>query len=124
MILNEDNFLLWAAHHYDMKKSSSDEEFQKDLKRLVFLKKLFIRYEKNDDLQVRLILNHIIILYNCFGSAATPMLFMRLESHHHYLKPFLIFLGYLTDTVSYNNITINTKDIYMDGKIIHELRKI
>lgn len=124
MILNDDNFFLWAAHHYDLKKSSSHEEFNQDLKKIVFLKKLFVRYEKNNDLQIRLILNHIIILYNCFEVAATPMLFLKLEDYHHYLKPVLMFLGRLPKTVEYDNKIINTDDIPMDANIINELRKI
>jgi hypothetical protein len=124
MNLTDDNFIIYAAKCYDMKKSSSDEEFQKDLKRLVFLKKLFVRYEKNDDLQIRLILNHIIILYNCFGIGATPMLFFRLEGYHHVLKPFIMFLGFLPDKVTYDGIVINTKEILLDPKIVSELRKI
>jgi hypothetical protein len=66
MILNDTNFLLYAAKAYDVKKSSGAEEFYEDLKRFQYLKRLFKRNEETDDLKIRLILNHIIVLYNCW----------------------------------------------------------
>ena len=82
MILDEKSFLLIAAKNYDMKRSSGVEEFYDDLKRFQYLKRLFKRYEDDGDLRIRLILNHIVVLYNCFGSAATNMLFYKLKEHH------------------------------------------
>ncbi len=79
MVLDESTFMLYAAKHYDMKKAASTEEFYDDLKRFQYLKRLFRRYEEFDELKVRLILNHMIVIYNCFGLAGTPMLFLRLE---------------------------------------------
>jgi len=67
MVLNENNFTIFAAKHYDQRKAASVDEFYDDLKRFQYLKRLFKRYEEDDDLKVRLILNHLIVLYNCFG---------------------------------------------------------
>ena len=65
--LTEKNFLLYCASHYDNAQYISTEEFLEDLNRIKYIKKLITRYVENDDLKERLILNHIIILNNCFG---------------------------------------------------------
>jgi hypothetical protein len=124
MVLNEDTFLLFAAKNYDMKRAVSTEEFYDDLKRFQYLKRLFRRYEDMDDLKIRLILNHIIILYNCFGPATTVMLFMKLEEYHKYLKPIVLYLGYMPEIIEYGEKRIISSDISLDEKIVRELRQI
>lgn len=124
MILNESNFMLYAAKCYDVKKSSGAEEFYEDIKRFQYLKRLFKRYEEADDLKVRLILNHVIVLYNCFGPEATNMLFFKLREYHSMLKPFVLFLNYLPETIQYEGGILHTSDIGLDPYIVQELRKI
>ena len=124
MNLSEESFMFYASKYYDMRQVVSFEEFHNDIKRFQYLKKLFRRYKKNNDLKIRLILNHIIIIYNVFGPEATNLLFMKLEEFHEYLKPFIVFLSYMPDTIEYDDMTINSTDIPMDIKIIEELRKI
>lgn len=75
--LTEDNFIRYAMNHYDNPGCHSIIEFEDDLRRFLYLKKLFNRYTYEGDLKERLILNHIIVLYNIFGSALTDMLFLK-----------------------------------------------
>lgn len=124
MILDEKSFILLAAKNYDMMRSSGVEEFYDDMKRFQYLKRLFRRYDEDNDLKIRLILNHIIVLYNCFGNSATNMLFYKLKEYHKYLKPFIVFLNYMPEVIEYENVIIYNSDIDMDIKIIEELRKI
>ena len=124
MILDEKSFLIYAAKHYDLKRSSGVEEFYDDLKRFQYLKRLFKRYEEDNDIRLRLILNHVIVLYNCFGDAATNMLFFKLKEYHKYLKPFIIFLNYMPEHIEYENEIILNSNIPMDQRIIEELRKV
>ena len=124
MILDETSFLIYAARHYDMKKSSGIEEFNDDLKKFQYLKRLFKRYEENGDLKVRLILNHLIILNNCFGPYATNLLFFKLKDQHQYLKPFVMFLNYMPDVIEYEEVRLLNSDIPLDLNIVKELRKI
>jgi len=108
--LDEVSFTLYAAKHYNSAGSLDTDEFFNDLKRFKYLKRLFNKYEENGELKERLILNHIIIIYNVFGvTPATRMLFFRLEEHMRYLEPFLEFLGYLPKEVK--NIGFFAKDI-------------
>lgn len=125
--LNEDNFLLCAAKWYDNPQCFDTVEFYDDIKRFKYLKRLFGKYAEFGDLKEQLILNHIIILYNVFGEAATKMLFMKLEGYHHYLKPFIVLLGYMPDKIEHigaDDRTIYSSDITMDQHIINVLRKI
>ena len=124
MKLEEDSFLLYAAKYYDIRMAASAEEFYDDLKRFQHLKRLFKRYDEDDDLKIRLILNHLTVIYNCFGAEATPMLFFKLEDYHEALKPFVIMLGYMPEVVEYGNNKIISSEIPLDPKIVKELREL
>jgi len=124
MILNDTNFMLYAAKAYDVKKSAGADEFYEDLKRFQYLKRLFKRNEETDDLKIRLILNHIIVLYNCFGLEATNMLFFKLKEYHPQLKPFVLFLNYMPDSINYEETIVRSSDIPLDPSVVRELRNI
>lgn len=126
--LDETNFLLYAAKHYDNPACYDTLEFYEDLNRFKYIKRLFSRYEETGELKERLILNHITILYNLFGvPAATRMLFFKLKGFYHCLVPFLVLLNYLPDKVvgiGIDNKTIITSDIILDPGVVNALRKI
>jgi hypothetical protein len=124
MKLEEDSFLLYAAKYYDIRMAASADEFYDDLKRFQHLKRLFKRYEEDDDLKVRLIINHLTVIFNCFGAEATPMLFFNLEDYHKSLKPFVIMLGYMPDIIEYGSNKIISSEIPLDEHIIRELRAL
>jgi hypothetical protein len=126
--VDEFNFLLYAAKHYDNPQCYDTVEFYDDLKRFKYIKRLLNRYLEEGDLKERLILNHIIILNNVFGAhATTKMLFLKCKGMESQLKSFLSFLGILpekVENIGIENRTINIKDIQEDIKILLELRKI
>jgi len=124
MKLDESTFLLYAAKSYDNPHCHDETEFEEDLKRFQYIRKLLNRYIQCGDLKERLILNHIIIIYNCFGPNATNMLFMKLEEYHGLVKPFVEFLNYLPEKIEYNGTVINTDDINSDEKIKIKLKEI
>lgn len=117
-ILNEKNMLLYAAKHYYNPRFSDIEEFHEDLKRFKYIKRLVNRYLDDGDLAERLILNHIIVIFNVFGiEPALKMLEVRLDERHWpVIKPFLIFLKYITNE-QYIGIS-------MDEKVVEALRRI
>jgi len=120
--LNENNFLLFAMNHYDNPQCHSLEEFDEDLKKFLYLKKLITRYKKDNDLKDRLILNHIIVLYNVFGANATRMLFYKVDKDYwDVLTTFLLYLGHMPETIPEYGIVLS--DIKLDEKIIAVLRK-
>lgn len=126
-IIDENNFILFAAKHYDNPQCHDTSEFYDDLKRFKYLKRLFGKYQESGELKERLIINHIIILYNVFGDATTRMLFFKLEGYYSYLKPFLVLLNYMPDkvvNVGPDNKVIHSSDILMDKHIVEVLRTI
>lgn len=92
--LNESNYLLFAIKFYDNPQAVTREDFESDLKRIRYIKRLLKRYKNTGDLKVHLILNHLIILFNVFGEAVIPLLFYHLEKDlWSAIKSFLIFLN-------------------------------
>ena len=121
--LNESNFLLYAMHHYDNTQCYSLTEFEEDLKKILYLKKLLSRYKNNGELRERLILNHIIVLYNIFGDSATRMLFYKVEkSCWDVLVTFLVYLDRMPETIPEYGIILS--EIKLDETVIATLRKI
>ena len=115
MNLDESNFILYAAKYYDNINCSSYDEFEDDLKRIKYLKKLFKKYRDTGELKVRLILNHLIILYNVFEhTACTNMLCFKLFDYLDLLKPFLIFLSFWPNTKNITVGNVTTPDCYIN----------
>ncbi len=126
--LDDSNFILYCAKHYDNPQCHDTEEFYEDLRRIKYIKKLITRYIITGELKERLILNHIIILNNVFGPHhLCRILFLKMEKQLKYVKPFLIMLDILPERV--NNIgkegkIFVTDEIEMDSIIVEALRKI
>ncbi len=116
--LNDKNLFLYAAKHYRTNKLADADEFNEDLKRFKYIKRLLNRYLETDELPERLILNHLIVVFNVFGiEAALNILEFKLEDKHWpVMKPFLIFLNYIKND-KYTGIT-------MDPEVVNVLRKI
>jgi hypothetical protein len=91
--VTNENYVLYAAKHYSNCECESDDDFFADLKRIKYIKRLLKKYEESGDLKERLILNHIIVLFNLFGQEATVrLLFFKLTDYSSSLKPFLEYL--------------------------------
>jgi len=91
--LNEDNYLLFAIKFYDNPQAVTKDDFEDDLKRIKYIKRLLKRYQNNGELKTHLILNHLTVLFNVFNEATVPLLFYNLEKDlWPSIKSFLIFL--------------------------------
>ena len=91
--LNEDNYLLFAIKFYNNPHALTKDDFEDDLKRIKYVKRLLKRYKNTGVLKTHLILNHLTVLFNVFDDAATPLLFYNLEEDlWPAVKSFLIFL--------------------------------
>lgn len=101
--LTKDNWIMFAMKHYDNPTSVTYEDFEEDLNRFKYIKRLFKRYETTGELKTHLILNHIILIYNAFGDAATPLLFFRIEATYWcIIKAFMLFLNRLPESLNKN----------------------
>lgn len=115
--LTEDNFVLYAMKNYDNPSCRGLTEFNDDLKKFRYLKRLFRKYKAGSGLKERLIINHIVVIYNLFGiEAATKMLFFKIDKKHWpQLKSFLVFLN----VMPFDNLLVE-----QDEKVLESLRKI
>ena len=115
--LNKDNFLIFAIKYYDNPTSSTEEDFHEDLKKFKYVKRWLKKYHETGDMNSHLLLNHIIIIFNCWNDAAVPMFFYKLE--HSYWQYIKTFLSYLHRIPEYPHTFIN--DIPDDINILKEL---
>lgn len=128
MNITNDNFLFFTMKAYTA-KNYVVSEFEEELKRIKYIKRLIKKYKASGDLKERLILNHIIILANVFGvEPAVKMLFFKLDNDDYdVLKSFLLFLQYLPDDKIIYGIdgqNVHLADITIDPKVSRSLQVI
>jgi|TARA_Y100000356_G_C11147722_1_gene228928 hypothetical protein len=95
--ITKDNWLQFAKDNYDNSSLDRDVEFEEDLKRFKYLKRLFRKYHTTGEVKIRLIINHIIVLQNVFGAdvAVTLLLFKIEKEYWSALKTILNYLKFL-----------------------------
>jgi|TARA_Y100000310_G_C20296259_1_gene629544 hypothetical protein len=122
--LTEENYQIYAMQHYDNQECNSVEDFYEDINRIKYVKRLFRRYVKKDELRERLIINHIVSLSNVFGvEPATRLLFFKIENElWPILKTFLVLLSYMPERLK--DPEVISSDIPLDERIVNTLRKI
>ena len=122
--LTEENYQIFAMQHYDNQECNSVEDFYEDINRIKYVKRLFRRYVKKDELRERLIINHIVSLSNVLGvEPATRLLFFKIEKElWSFLKTFLVLLSYMPERLK--DPEVISSDIPLDERIVNTLRKI
>ena len=125
--LNDGNFLIYAAKCYD-RPHILQSEFEDDLKRIKYVKRLLRKYRQTGEFKERLVLNHVIILSNVFGvEATTNMLFFKVDQEDYpLLKTILIYLNYMPArlNVSFDKYNVRQEEIPVDLNIANILRNI
>lgn len=124
--LTSENILMYAMKIYD-KPNCIMSEFKEDMKRFNYLKRLFKRYRKVGEMRERLVLNHLVVLYNVFGAEAlTRLLFFKMsKDDYSILKTYLTFLSCMPEIVKgIKGHDILSSDISVDMTIAKVLREI
>ena len=124
--LTSENILLYTVKAYE-KPNCIMSEFKHDVKRFNYLKRLFLRYRKYDELRERLVINHLVVIYNVFGvEVATRILFYKIhKDDYSALKTYLLFLNYMPEIIrGIKDEDIFSSDIAVDMKIAEVLRQI
>ena len=118
--LNESNYMLFAIKFYDNPQAVTKDDFEDDLKRIKYVKRLLKRYKNTGVLKTHLILNHIIVLFNVFHEATVPLLFYNMEEDlWPAIKSFLIYLNRIPDYPK-----SNVDGIPPDENCLEELKSI
>lgn len=123
--LNNDNIMMYAMKAYD-KPDCIMSEFKDDMKRFNYLKRLFRRYRKVDELREQLVLNHLVVLYNVFGPEVTSrMLFFKMSKDDYpALKTYLLFLSIMPERIrGIKGQDIISSDIPIDNRVAEVLRQ-
>ena len=116
--ITSDNVLMFAIRNYTNPHCEGEKEFEDDLKRFKYIKRLLRKYKETNILKERLILNHIIILRNLFGPEACVTLLLHKIQQEHFssLKSFLLFLNMIRDD--------ELQEIKHNEEILEVLRKL
>ena len=116
--ITPNNVLMYAIKNYDNPHCEGEKEFEDDLKRFKYIKRLLRKYYDTKVLKERLLLNHIIVLNNVFGpdACATLLLYKIQPEYWPVLKSFLLYLNIMRDE--------ELKDINKDDFVFEILRKL
>ena len=116
--INPNNVVMYAIRHYNNPQCEGEKEFEDDLKRFKYIKRLLRKHQDTGILKERLLLNHLIVLHNVFGTTAcvTLLLYKIQKEYWSVLKSFLIFLNSITEE--------ELSEIEENKDVLNVLRKI
>lgn len=113
------NFNAFALQNYDDPQCADIEDFQEDLRRFRYLKRLLHRYHESGEMRERLMLNHLITIFNVFGyDASMRMLKFKVREDVYWasIKTMLLYLGYIDESWE--------TAIHIDDKLAQRLREL
>ena len=112
-------FLRKAMNVYENIQCNTLEEFNEDLNRFSIIRKMLVRYKATNEISTRLLLNHVVVLFNVFGQHAVDMFLYKINSEHYsVIFPFIKLLDRVTDEF------LHEHKIELDIGITEELRKL
>lgn len=115
--ITDDNYISYCMRYYDNNQCNTIDEFETDLNIVMCIKKILDRYKKSNKINLRLLINHVIVLHNSFDFLVPHMLKCKLpDDHLPIIKVILVFLKYIEEN--------DWVDVYSDSKIFNELRGI
>lgn len=123
-MITDDGFVLYAMRHYDNPSCKTINEFNEDMNRFKYLSKVLNRYSSGEQVDLRIALNHIMIIINVFGvDGAVNMLFFKLDKKHwSILKTFLVGLSVMPEYVV--DVGVTSSDIPVDYAVVNFMRGI
>lgn len=117
--LTAKNFNAFAMKHYDDPQCEDIEDFHDDLRRFRYLKRLLYRYHEFGEMRERLMLNHLICLFNVFGFDACMLMLefkIKEEKYWETIKTLLLYLEYIREDWR--------PTITVDAKLAQKLREL
>lgn len=121
--LNEATFTTMAIYAYNNYRCEGIADIQDDLNRFTYLNKLFSKYNPESSSNERVIMNHLIIIYNVFGASATKFLFFKIKkNYHHLLIPFLLYINKLSEKIEIDNKLVKIDSLKISMELIEKLK--
>ena len=122
--INRENFLLYAMGQYTNPQCEGMTEFEEDLSRIKYVKRLLKKYHRTGKVRPILLLNHLTILGNVFTPmGAARMLFFKLDANiHPSLKTALLYLNYIGEGFVLDEVVLD--EIPMDGRLAAALKSL
>ncbi len=125
--INDATFLLTAARTYNH-YCLDGAEFEEDMNRFKYIKKILYRYRKSGEINERLVLNHLVILFNVFDNkTCVRMLTFKLYNYMDELFTFLEFMGHLPkkiESIGDEDNNIFTNEYRRDSNLQFKLQDI
>lgn len=124
--LTDENIELYCIRHYNNPQCISVEDYHNDMRRFKYIKRLLNQFHNHGTVKIRLLLNHVIMIYNIFDpEPATRILFFKItEQYWDVIKPLLIHLNLMPEIVQgINNRDIRSSDIQLNESIVQLLRE-
>lgn len=120
--LTDDNFILYATRTYESTQCFGVSELNQDLERLIYIKRLLRNYHREKAINLRLLLNHIIVINNLFGPYPSNRLLFFYSDEYTYpqLAAVLAFLGILQEIIP----EVNISEIEIDEDLYKQLKEL
>ncbi len=125
MILTEENFIQYCSHHY-LQKCDDVSDMKRELAAVKIIQKSIERYLQTSDIDHRLILNKVIILFNNFGRGTLPILFFRIKDHktREILFTFLVYMFKMPREVDDLDVPINFHNFRLNLDVYTNLKSL
>ena len=121
MILGEKDFVRVAMANYSNQHCITIDEFESDLNRVSLIKKMITQYRKGTLIADRLLLNHLVLLFNVFGNSACVLLTIRIPREDwSILFTYLDAIDRTPETIAY----IETSSIEREQPIVERLEEM
>jgi hypothetical protein len=120
------NYLL-EEHKKNTHETVPLDEFREDVMRLVYVGRLIKKYNRSNQLNVRLLINHIVILYNTFGNHTTGLLFLLSDADiHNQIFSLLSFFDKIPNSNEINcfETAINIECMQIDNEFLDEIKRV
>lgn len=123
--ISDANFNLLAIKAHSCQRCEGIDDILSDIDRFKYLNKQFLKYKNDGDLNYRIILNHLVILFNVFGNDTVRFLFYKIKpDYYQALIPFLAYLSRLGDYVEVKNKMVLVAKIGYDEIVANKLTEI
>mgnify|MGYP003527233222 CR=1 FL=1 len=124
-MIDKSSYMSFAADIYDNPGCMDAKEFEYDARRPLRIKFMLRKWvEEQRQIDVRHLLNHMVIMRNCFSDNSSDMIAMYCEKFLPLLMPFFDYLGYAPTFFSFEGKTIVTDQIDRDAFMVKTIKEM